>query len=128
MARCCDNFLRKRDRTKCGNYREISLVAHSGKVFLKIVATRLLRGEEPAAGGAVRVSPVPFDDGYDVRGPTFTRFGRESVRAAVPLFHRHAEGTRLCRPLTSLAGARSLRSNGKSLGRDESSTGVLTLC
>ena len=29
------------DRTECGNYRGISLVAHAGKVFLKIVATRL---------------------------------------------------------------------------------------
>ena len=32
---------KKRDRTECGNYRGISLVAHAGKVLLKIVATRL---------------------------------------------------------------------------------------
>ena len=32
---------KKKDRTECGNYRGISLVAHSGKVLLKIVATRL---------------------------------------------------------------------------------------
>ena len=30
-----------KDRTECGNYRGISLVAHAGKVLLKIVATRL---------------------------------------------------------------------------------------
>ena len=30
----------KKDRTECGNYRGISLVAHAG-VLLKIVATRL---------------------------------------------------------------------------------------
>ena len=36
------NVLHKRkDRTECGNYRGISLVAHAGKVLLKIVATRL---------------------------------------------------------------------------------------
>ena len=32
---------KKKDRTECGNYRGISLVAHPGKVLLKIVATRL---------------------------------------------------------------------------------------
>ena len=30
-----------KDRTECGNYRGISLVAHVGKVFLKAVAMRL---------------------------------------------------------------------------------------
>ena len=32
---------KKKARTECGNYRGISLVAHAGKVLLKIVATRL---------------------------------------------------------------------------------------
>ena len=32
---------KKKDRTECGNYRGISLVAHAGKVLLKIVTTRL---------------------------------------------------------------------------------------
>ena len=32
---------KKKDRTECGNYRGISLVAHAGQVLLKIVATRL---------------------------------------------------------------------------------------
>ena len=32
---------KKKDRTECSNYRGISLVAHAGKVLLKIVATRL---------------------------------------------------------------------------------------
>ena len=32
---------KKKDRTECGNYRDISLVAHAGEVPLKIVATRL---------------------------------------------------------------------------------------
>ena len=31
---------KKKDRTECGNYRGISLVAHAGKVLLKIVAKR----------------------------------------------------------------------------------------
>ena len=32
---------KKKDRTECWNYRGISLVAHPGKLLLKIVATRL---------------------------------------------------------------------------------------
>ena len=32
---------KKKDRTECGNYRGISLVAHAGKILLKIVARRL---------------------------------------------------------------------------------------
>ena len=32
---------KKKDRTKCGNYRGLSLVAHAGKVLLKIIARRL---------------------------------------------------------------------------------------
>ena len=31
----------KKDRTECGNYRGISLVAHAGEALLKIVTTRL---------------------------------------------------------------------------------------
>ena len=32
---------KKKDRTECGNYRGISLVAHAGKTLLKIIARRL---------------------------------------------------------------------------------------
>ena len=34
---------KKKDRTECGNYRGISLVAHAGKVLLKVIANRLKR-------------------------------------------------------------------------------------
>ena len=34
-------FYNKKDPTECGNYRGISLVAHAGKLLLKIVAHRL---------------------------------------------------------------------------------------
>ena len=33
--------IHKKDRTECGNYRGISLVAHAGKILLKINARRL---------------------------------------------------------------------------------------
>ena len=32
---------KNKDRTECGNYRDISLVAHAGKILLKIIARRL---------------------------------------------------------------------------------------
>ena len=32
---------KKKDRTECGNYRGISLVAHAGKILKKIIARRL---------------------------------------------------------------------------------------
>ena len=32
---------KKKDRTECGNYRGISLVAHAGKILLRIIARRL---------------------------------------------------------------------------------------
>ena len=32
---------KKEDRTECGHYRGISLVAHAGKIPLKIIACRL---------------------------------------------------------------------------------------
>ena len=32
---------RKKDRTECGNYRGISLIAHAGEILLKIIARRL---------------------------------------------------------------------------------------
>ena len=35
------NVLHKKDKTECGNYRGISLVAHARKSLLTIVATRL---------------------------------------------------------------------------------------
>ena len=34
-------FHKKKDRTECGNYRGISLVAHASKILLKIIARRL---------------------------------------------------------------------------------------
>ena len=44
---------------------------------------RLLRGREPAAGGAEQVPPAPFDNEYDVRCPKATRVGEKSRE---PLF------------------------------------------
>ena len=100
---------KKKDRTECGNYRGISLVAHAGKVLLKIVATRLSAYCE--ARNLLPEEQCGFrpHDGYDVYGPKATRVGKESARTTVPVLHRPAKGIRLSRPHTTLAGARSLR-------------------
>ena len=66
----------------------------------------LLRGEESATG-AMRIPPVPCDDGHNVRGPKAIRVGKGSVRAAVPVSST-CRRNRLCRAHTSLVGARSL--------------------
>ena len=43
----------KKDRTKCGSYRGISLVAHAGKVLFKVIARTFCRknsvGSDPSA-------------------------------------------------------------------------------
>ena len=33
-------FTKRKDRTECGNYRAISLVAHADKILLNIIACR----------------------------------------------------------------------------------------
>ena len=45
LQQCKDAIImvlyKKKDRTECGNYRGISLIAHAGKILLKIIALRL---------------------------------------------------------------------------------------
>ena len=46
VARQCKDAIimvlrKKKNRTECGNYRGISLIAHAGKILLKIIARRL---------------------------------------------------------------------------------------
>ena len=100
----------KKKNTDCGNYRGISLIAHTGIiVLLKIVATR-----PSAYCKAKRLLPEErcehLDDIYDVRVVQAAKVGKESVRTAAPVFGQPTEGPRLCRPHTSLAGARPLQS------------------
>ena len=42
VTRYCNEIsAEKKDRTECGNYRDISVVVPAGKILLKMVATRL---------------------------------------------------------------------------------------
>ena len=49
---------KKKDRTECGNYRGISLVAHAGKILLKFIARRL--GEYCERVGILPEEPSGF--------------------------------------------------------------------
>ena len=77
---------KKKDRTECGNYRGISLVAHAGKVLLKIVATRLntyceTRNLLPEEQCGFRPHHLTTDMMFEVR--RLQELGR---KARVPLF------------------------------------------
>ena len=50
---------KKKDRTECGNYRGISLVAHAGTILLKIIARRL--SDIVSAWGSCRRNGVVSD-------------------------------------------------------------------
>ena len=96
---------KKKDRTECGNYHGISLVAHAGKALLKIVGTRLsayceARNFLPQEQCGFR----PHRSTTDIM--FLPELGRKA-RTTVNVFHRPAEGMRLSRPHPSLAGARS---------------------
>ena len=45
---------KNKDRTECGNYSGISLVAHAGKILLKIIARRLSESTVSAWGSCRR--------------------------------------------------------------------------
>ena len=84
---------KKKDRAECGKYRGISVVAHAGKVLLKIVATRLnahceasnLLSEEQCG---FRPHRSTTDMMFAVR--RLQELGR---KARVPLFRRHTTQT-----------------------------------
>ena len=104
---------RKKEKTDCGNYRGISLIAHTGIVLLKIVATR-----PSAYCKAKRLLPEERCERSPNRSATYMMFalyrlqklGRKACVELLLCFVSPQEGLRLCRPHTSLAGARPLQS------------------
>ena len=103
---------KKKDRTQYGNDRGISLVAHAGKVLLKVIAEtrRLLRGERAAAKRTVRFPPTSFDYRHDICGTPVAGIGAERWGATFPVLHRSPEGLILRRSHPPVAGAHPLRS------------------
>ena len=54
------------DRTECGNYRGVSLVAHAGVILLKVIARQPSEYCEYPAGGTEWFPTEPFYHRYDV--------------------------------------------------------------
>ena len=104
---------KKKDRTECGSNRGISLVAHAGQDFLKIVTTRLSayceanKGLLPEEQCGFRLHRSKTDMMYGARRkarvPLFLCF--VDLQKAYASVHR----TPLHRTPLCLAGARSLR-------------------
>ena len=81
-----------KDRRECGNYRGIALVAHAGKILLKITARCLSEYGQGivnvvrARGPCLRstgVSNRPFYHRYVVRDSSATRIGAEETKYVV---------------------------------------------
>ena len=90
---------KKKDRTDCNNYRGISLVAHAGKVLLKIVASRLrnyCETEEllPEELCGFRPSRSTIEMWFVVR--RLQELGRQRKIPHVRVLYRSAESARLC--------------------------------
>ena len=102
------SFSNKKDRTECGYYRDISHVSPTGRIFLKIVATRLYtysESKERCQRSPVWISPAMLDHRHDVCGAQAGRARKESARTAVvSVFYQYSGGVRLCRPHTSFFG------------------------
>ena len=82
---------KKKDMTECGNYRGISLVAHAGKILLKIIAHRLndywkrlgILSEEQS------VFPTePLYHRHDIHNPSTLGVGAEEASPVVRVLHR----------------------------------------
>ena len=95
-------FCHNKDRTGCGNYRDISLLARTGKVLLKLVATRL-----SAYGEAKGLLPEGLCGFRSHRSTTDMMFAMRRLqelgrKARAPLLVCFNRGPRLCRPQMDL--------------------------
>ena len=89
----------KKDRTEGSNYRGLSLVAHAGKVLLKIVANRL--GDFCEEAGILPEEQCGFrpqlDSRYDVRRAQTSGTGTNKQHFFRDLLHRSGKSIRLGR-------------------------------
>ena len=88
----------KKDQTECGNYRSISLVAHAGKILLKIIARRLSEycervGILPEKQSGFRPNRSTTDIMFVIR--LLQRAGAEETNSAVCMLYRPYQSVRL---------------------------------
>ena len=100
---------KKKDRTECGSYRDISLVAHVGK-FFEVIAIflpeELLRMGRYPTRGAVRLQTATVDDRYDLSDPTTSPIGAKKEHLSL---HVLTKSLRFSRPDFLVGRARSVR-------------------
>ena len=89
--------IKKKDQTECSNYTGISLVAHAGKILLKIIARRLSEycervGTLPEEQSGFRPDRSTTD--IDVCGSSVTGAGAEEMNSAVCLLYRPYQSVR----------------------------------
>ena len=90
---------KKKDWTECSNYRDLSMVAHAGKVLLKIVANRLgdLRRSWDPPRRTVRLPTPTLDNRYDVRRAQTSGTGTDKQHFPRDLLHRSGKSIGLGR-------------------------------
>ena len=91
---------KKKDRTECGNYRGISLVAHAGKILLKIIARRLSEYCErvrilPEEQSGFRPNRSTTDTMFVIRRSTRDDPGAEETNPALRILYRPYQSVRL---------------------------------
>ena len=91
---------KKKDQIEYGNYRGLSLVVHAGKVFLPIVANRLLRGSWDSSRGTVRLPASTLGNRYDAHLAQTTGAGIDRQHFTRDLLHRSGKSMWLCRSCT----------------------------
>ena len=100
MPSSCMVLHKKKDRTECGNYRDISLVAHAGKILLKIIARRPSEycervGILPEEQSGFRPNRSTTDMMY-VCDSSVTGAGAEEMNSALCMLYRPYQSVRLC--------------------------------
>ena len=80
-----------KDRTECGKYRDILMVAHGGKILLKIIARRFSEHCERVgirSGGTEGFPAEPFYHRYEVCESSATGAGAEGRTFPVRMLYR----------------------------------------
>ena len=108
---------KKKDMTKCSNYRAAS---HSWHTRVRPFSRSSLRDSAPTARRGTCCRKSSAGSAHTVRrrigcsrSERLQELGRKVCVTTVPVFHGPAKGIRLGRPHTSLAGARSLWSTAE---------------
>ena len=99
---------KNKDRTECGDFRGVALVAHAGKILLKIIARRLSEYCE-RVGILPEEQSVPIEPFYhreDVRDSSATGVGAEETNSVVYMLDRPYQSVRLRWPNPALDSTR----------------------